>query len=59
MMSTYTICQQASFLTLDLCLLISTAIEDDVVVFPTPPLPPTKIHFNVFYSMMFLSVGSN
>lgn len=28
------------------------------VVLPTPPLPPTNIHFRDFCSMMFFSVGS-
>ena len=27
---------------------IRTANEHEVEVFPTPPLPPTKIHFNDF-----------
>lgn len=26
------------------------AIEDDVVVFPTPPFPPTKINYKLFFS---------
>lgn len=29
------------------------------VVLPTPPLPPTNIHFRDFCSMIFFSVGSN
>lgn len=31
-------------------LLTCTAKLQDVVVLPTPPLPPTKIHFNVVFS---------
>lgn len=46
-------------LTLSLCLLISTAREEDVVVLPTPPLPPTKIHFKVVWSIKFWRVGAN
>lgn len=34
------------------------AREHDVVVFPTPPLPPTKIHRRVFCEIMDSSVGS-
>ena len=34
------------------------AREQDVVVFPTPPLPPTKIHRSDFWSRMDWSVGS-
>lgn len=34
------------------------AREHDVVVLPTPPLPPQKIHFRDFWSRMFWSVGS-
>ena len=29
-----------------------------VVVFPTPPLPPTNIHFKDFCSTILRSVGS-
>lgn len=29
------------------------------VVFPTPPFPPTKIHFRLRCSIMLLSVGSS
>ena len=29
------------------------------MVFPTPPFPPTKIHFRDFCSMMFFRVGSS
>jgi len=29
-----------------------------VVVFPTPPFPPTKTHFNDVWSMIFLTEGS-
>ena len=32
---------------------IRTASEHEVEVFPTPPLPPTKIHFNDFWSIIF------
>ena len=32
---------------LPLFLEISMAIDDDVVVLPTPPFPPTKINFKV------------
>ncbi len=35
------------------------AREHDVVVFPTPPLPPTKIHRSVRWSRMAWSVGSS
>ena len=31
----------------------------EVVVFPTPPFPPTKIHFSYKCSTKFFSVGSN
>lgn len=34
------------------------AREHDVVVFPTPPLPPTNIQRSVFWSRMDWSVGS-
>src|SRR5690606_29222865 len=34
------------------------AREQDVVVLPTPPLPPTKIQRRDFWSMMDWSVGS-
>jgi hypothetical protein len=34
------------------------AREHDVVVFPTPPFPPTKIHLSVFWSRMDWSVGA-
>ena len=35
------------------------AREHDVVVFPTPPLPPTNIQRRVFWSRMFWRVGSS
>ena len=35
------------------------AREHDVVVFPTPPLPPTNIHRRVFWSSMVWRVGSS
>lgn len=34
------------------------AREQDVVVLPTPPLPPTKIHRSVFWARMEARVGS-
>lgn len=34
------------------------AIEHDVVVFPTPPLPPTNIHFKDFRANRELNDGS-
>lgn len=34
------------------------AREQDVVVLPTPPLPPTKIHRRVFWASMEDRVGS-
>lgn len=34
------------------------AREQDVVVLPTPPLPPTKIQRRVFWLTMFSSVGA-
>ena len=36
-----------------------TAREQEQVVLPTPPLPPTKIHFRLFWSKTFWSVGSS
>lgn len=36
----------------------NVAKELDVVVLPTPPLPPTKIHFNVLLSRIFYKVAS-
>jgi hypothetical protein len=35
------------------------ASEQEVVVFPTPPFPPTKIQRRVFWSRMDWSVGSS
>ena len=29
------------------------AIEEDVVVFPTPPFPPTNIHLNYEFNKFF------
>lgn len=34
------------------------AREQDVVVLPTPPLPPTKIHRRVFWARMEDRLGS-
>lgn len=34
--------------TLCLCFVISTARDEEVVVLPTPPFPPTKIHLRDF-----------
>ena len=34
------------------------ASEHEVVVFPTPPFPPTKIQRRVFWEMMLWRVGS-
>ena len=34
------------------------AREHEVVVFPTPPFPPTKIHRSDFWSRIDCSVGS-
>lgn len=36
-----------------------TAREQEFVVLPTPPLPPTKIHFREVWSRTFCSDGSN
>lgn len=41
------------------CLASCTASEHDVVVLPTPPLPPQKIHRSDRWSMMFWRVGSS
>lgn len=35
------------------------AREQEVVVFPTPPLPPTNIHLSDFWSRMDWRVGSS
>ena len=35
-----------------------TARAHEVVVLPTPPLPPQKAHFSVFWSSRFWSVGA-
>ncbi len=35
------------------------AREQDVVVLPTPPLPPTKIHRSVFWARMEDRLGSS
>jgi hypothetical protein len=34
-----------------------TASEHEVVVFPTPPLPPQKIHLSDFYGYLILLWG--
>lgn len=44
--------------TLSRTLLSCTARLQEQVVLPTPPLPPTKIHFSVSWSKMFCSVAS-
>ena len=40
---------------------IRTEIEQDDVVFPTPPLPPTKIHLRFYFtiSSIFWIVGAS
>jgi hypothetical protein len=44
--------------TLPRCADSCTARLLEQVVLPTPPLPPTQIHFRLFWSRMFCSVGS-